>query len=158
MTWLLRTATAADIDGIMALETSIFESDAWSTENMTDEVTGDHRYYLVAVTEAGVIEGYAGLLSPLRAPDADIQTIAVAPSARRHGLGRTLMLALINEARRRGAEQVFLEVRADNPGAQTLYTSLGFDRIGVRAGYYQPDNVDAIIMRLRVPDTEVTPA
>ena len=80
--------------------------------------------------------------------EAEIQTIAVAPSARRHGLGRTLMETLLAEARVRGARQVFLEVRADNPHARALYDSLGFDQIGVRKKYYQPDGVDAEVMRL----------
>jgi ribosomal protein S18 acetylase RimI-like enzyme len=66
------------------------------------------------------------------------------------------MLALIGEARNRGAGEVFLEVRADNPGAQTLYRTLGFEEIGVRPHYYQPDGVDAIVMRLTVPTPETT--
>jgi len=49
---------------------------------------------------------------------------------------------------------VFLEVRADNPGARSLYETLGFAEIAVRPKYYQPDGVDAVIMRLAVPPTE----
>ena len=66
------------------------------------------------------------------------------------------MLALIAETRRRGARELFLEVRADNPGAQTLYRELGFEEIGVRPRYYQPDGVDAIVMRLAVQNPETT--
>jgi N6-L-threonylcarbamoyladenine synthase/ribosomal-protein-alanine N-acetyltransferase len=66
------------------------------------------------------------------------------------------MLALIGEARKRGAREVFLEVRADNPGAQQLYRELGFEEIGVRPQYYQPDGVDAVVMRLAVPTPETT--
>ncbi len=58
------------------------------------------------------------------------------------------MAALLEEARRRQASEVFLEVRADNPQAQALYVSLGFEQIAVRSRYYQPDGVDAHIMRL----------
>jgi ribosomal protein S18 acetylase RimI-like enzyme len=61
------------------------------------------------------------------------------------------MLRMIEEAHDRGATELFLEVRADNPGAQSLYESLGFERIAVRPHYYQPDGVDAIIMRLVIP-------
>ena len=43
------------------------------------------------------------------------------------------------------------EVRADNPGARHLYDSLGFVELGVRPGYYKPDNVDAVVMRLAIP-------
>lgn len=156
----LRRAAAADVPAIMELERSIFENDAWSERSMRSEVAGEHGYYLVAFEPESPdrIDGYAGLLAPRGGGEGDIQTIAVAPHARRRGLGRRLMLALIAEARRRGAREVFLEVRADNPGAQTLYRDLGFEEIGVRPKYYQPDGVDAIVMRLAVPSPETTVA
>lgn len=154
----LRRAQADDVPAIMELERSIFITDAWSERSMLSEVTGEHGYYLVAFEPETPdrIDGYAGLLAPRGGAEGDIQTIAVAPHARRRGLGRTLMLALIAETRRRGARELFLEVRADNPGAQTLYRELGFEEIGVRPRYYQPDGVDAIVMRLAVPNPETT--
>ena len=91
--------------------------------------------------------GYAGLLCPPGSGDGDIQTIAVSPEMRGQGLGREMMTELLAEAERRAATRVFLEVRADNAVAQALYHDLGFIPVGVRAGYYQPDDVDAIMMR-----------
>ena len=156
----LRRATLDDLDAIMRLETSTFASDAWSRGTMRAELGSRHGYYLVAEGAGGddaaashpdaPLLGYAGLLAPLGSGQADIQTIAVAPGARRHGLGRALMVALLDEARRREAREVFLEVRADNPTAQALYDSLGFEQIAVRPQYYQPDGVDAHIMRLEL--------
>lgn len=142
----------------MAIERTTFVTDAWSEESMRSEVRGQHTYYLVAFEpeHPDRLDGYAGLLAPRGAAEGDIQTIAVAPHARRQGLGRTLMQALIGEARKRGAGEVFLEVRADNPGAQALYGELGFEEIGVRPHYYQPDDVDAIVMRLAVLTPETT--
>jgi ribosomal-protein-alanine acetyltransferase len=158
--WQLRRAARDDVAAIMELERATFTTDAWSERSMRSEVGSEHTYYLVAFEPEHPerIDGYAGLLAPDGAAEGDIQTIAVAPDARRHGLGRTLMLALVGEARKRGAREVFLEVRADNPGAQTLYRSLGFEQIGVRPRYYQPDDVDAIVMRLTVPTPETTTA
>jgi [ribosomal protein S18]-alanine N-acetyltransferase len=148
----LRPATMADLDAIMGIETSVFRNDAWSRRTMRAELDGPHAYYLVAedaaATGVGGIVGYAGLFAPEGAREADIQTIAVAPTARRRGIGRALMAHLIGESRGRGARQLFLEVRADNPSAQTLYGSLGFEQIAVREKYYQPDGVDAFVMRL----------
>ena len=154
----LRRANPDDVPAIMELERSIFLTDAWSERSMLSEVTGEHGYYLVAFEPETPerIDAYAGLLAPRGGGDGDTQTIAVAPRARRRGLGRTLMLAMTAEARRRGAREVFLEVRADNPGAQTLYQRLGFEEIGVRPKYYQPDGVDAVVMRLTVPTPETT--
>jgi ribosomal-protein-alanine N-acetyltransferase len=154
MSWQLRRATVADLDAIMELETSTFGADAWSNETMLRDLKSQHCYYLVADRDGfpGLIDGYAGLVTPAGAHEGDIQTIAVAPTARRAGLGRALMNALIGEARKRGAREVFLEVRADNPYAQHLYETLGFEQIAVRVAYYQPDGVDANVMRLVVPE------
>ncbi len=150
--WQFRRAAEADVAAIMVLERATFVNDAWSERSMRHEVTNEHCYYLVAFHPGSPheIEGYAGLLAPAGSTDGDIQTIAVAPGARRQGLGRALMLTLLGEARRRGVTAVFLEVRADNPAAQSLYRGLGFEDIGVRPHYYQPDNVDAIVMRVEV--------
>jgi ribosomal-protein-alanine acetyltransferase len=160
MTWQLRHALPGDVDAIMALETSIFENDAWSPAMMARDVADPGCYYLVAFPPGHPdrIGAYAGLLAPKGAAEADIQTIAVAETARGHGLGRTLMQTLIGEARKRGAREVFLEVRADNPTAHRLYRRLGFDDVGVRRGSYQPDNVDAIVMRLHIPAPTLGPA
>jgi ribosomal-protein-alanine acetyltransferase len=160
MAWQLRRAGVDDLDAIMAIEHGVFGTDAWSSESMLGELASVHSYYLVAfeVGSPDRIDGYAGLLAPRRAQQADIQSVAVVESARRRGLGRTLVRALVAEARDRGAREVFLEVRADNPGAESLYDSLGFERIAVRKGYYQPDNVDATVMRLTVAEPRLAPA
>lgn len=160
MTWQLRRATPADLDAIMAIEERVFENDAWSRDIMAAELGDRHGHYLVAVRvdDPSDLVGYAGLRSPRGEPQADIQTIAVAEHARRQGLGRVLLQSLIAEARDRGAAELFLEVRADNPGAQSLYGMLGFEPIAVRPQYYQPDGVDAIVMRLEIPRPEVTVA
>ncbi|HXH33455.1 MAG TPA: ribosomal protein S18-alanine N-acetyltransferase [Plantibacter sp.] len=158
MTWLLRRAGAADVDAIMSMERTVFVNDAWSTDMMRSELESPHGYYLVAtdadsdgsIDDPSELAGYAGLFAPSRSDDADIQTIAVAERARGRGLGRLLMQSLIEQARQQDTAQVFLEVRADNPVAITLYRSLGFEELGVRPGYYQPDDVDAIVMRLTV--------
>jgi ribosomal-protein-alanine acetyltransferase len=155
VTWVLRRATAGDLDAIMAIENATFTDDAWSPATMAAELAGEHGHYLVAVGEDGAIDAYAGLLAPEGGGQADIQTIAVVDRARRQGLGRTLVTALIDEARRRGATEVFLEVRADNPGARALYEGLGFAEIAIRPRYYR-HGIDAVIMRLRVAQPEVS--
>ncbi|CAN5241893.1 ribosomal protein S18-alanine N-acetyltransferase [soil metagenome] len=153
MSWQLRTATPDDLGAIMAIETAVFPEDAWSPVTMLAELRDRNGYYLVAFPpgDPGRIDAYAGLRAPRRQPQADIQTIAVVEDARRNGLGRVLMLRLIEEARERGATELFLEVRADNPGAQTLYETLGFEQIAVRPKYYG-GVVDAVIMRLTIPE------
>lgn len=146
----LRDAEIHDLDAIWAIESAVFGAEAWSREMMREELTAEHRRYLALVDAAGAVRGYAGLLAV--GAEGDIQTIAVAPEARGGGNGRRLMDALLDEAVRCGVRSVFLEVRADNPVAQSLYRSLGFDEIGVRPRYYQPDDVDAVVMKLEMKD------
>lgn len=136
----------------MQIENGAFASDAWSGQSMLSDLLNPQCHYLVADRPgaAGDIDGYAGLFAPVGAHEGDIQTIAVSPSARGGGLGRQLMKALIAEAGRRGAGELFLEVRADKPVPKRLYESLGFEEIAVRVAYYQPDLVDAVVMRLAV--------
>lgn len=142
---VLREATAADLDAIWAIESAVFGTEAWSLELMRDELTAPHRRYLVLVDAASDVRGYGGLLAV--GAEGDIQTIAVVPELRGQGWGRRLMKALMGEGRACGVRELFLEVRADNPVARSLYESLGFEAIAVRPRYYQPDNIDAVVMR-----------
>jgi N6-L-threonylcarbamoyladenine synthase len=151
---LFRTAEVADLPALMHLETTTFVSDAWSADAMRGELTAQHGWYVVAVdTDGGGILGYAGLSCPRGAHAADVQTIAVADGSRGRGIGRALLTRLVAEAHSRGAREVLLEVRADNPVAQSLYSSLGFEAIAVRPHYYQPDDVDAVVMRVALAAT-----
>ncbi len=145
--WRLRAATLADLDAIDAIERVTLPTDAWSREAIASELSGPHGHYLAAVDEQGEIIGYAGLLAPRGSGQGDIQTIAVAESHRRQGVGAALLDALLAEADARDARELFLEVRADNPNAEALYATRGFERIAIRPNYYQPDGVDAIIMK-----------
>ncbi len=143
----LRTATADDLAAIMDLERTSFPTDAWSEAMMREELVSPHGRYLVDV-EAGRLLGYGGVRAVAGAADADIQTIAIAEASRGRGRGRALLRALLQAARERGAREVFLEVRDDNPTAAAMYASEGFVEIARRPRYYQPDDVDAVVMKL----------
>lgn len=146
----IREAGPADLADILALERASFPTDAWSEAMMHEELASPHGWYILD-EEAGRLVGYAGLRAPKGAHDADVQTIAIAGAARGRGRGRALLIRLLAEADRRRVRDVFLEVRADNPIAQALYASEGFVEVGLRPRYYQPDDVDAVVMRLDVP-------
>ncbi len=143
---LIREATKEDLAGIMLIEQSCFINDAWSEEVMLSELTAPHTFYVVAV-EGDEIIGFAGLSKLGQSKQADIQTIATASTKRGKGIGRAMMQALTAKASELGAEEIFLEVRADNQVAQKLYEVFGFKRIGIRKKYYQPDGVDAFVMQ-----------
>ena len=146
----VRAAVAGDLAGIMAIERASFAGDAWSEAMMAAELASPHNHYVVDA-EAGRIVGYAGLRAPRGGTDADIQTIALDASARGRGRGRGLLESLLTAAAERNVREVFLDVRADNPIAQSLYASEGFIEIGRRPNYYPDGPTDAIVMRLDVP-------
>ncbi|MDQ1204406.1 ribosomal protein S18-alanine N-acetyltransferase [Microbacterium sp. SORGH_AS_0862] len=147
---MIRPATPADLDAIMRLERASFPTDAWSEAMMREELASPHGHY-VALEHGGRLVGYAGLRAPEGARDGDIQTIALDASSRGRGFGRALLRTLLSKAHERRVREVFLEVRDDNPVARGLYASEGFVEAGRRPRYYQPDDVDAIVMRVDVP-------
>ncbi len=84
------------------------------------------------------------------ADEAEILTLAVAPSARRCGIGRALIQEFHDKAKARAACEVFLEVAHDNDAAVQLYLAAGYQQAGLRAGYYRNSDghaVDALILR-----------
>lgn len=146
----LRDMTAADVPAVEVLERRLFPVDAWPLQMFFDEIAQtDTRRYVVAEA-GGEIVAYAGLMCI--EPIADVQTIAVVPEFEGKGIGSAILTELIDEARRRRAEDVLLEVRADNPRAQQLYLRFGFEQIHVRPRYYR-DGTDALIMRLQLKES-----
>lgn len=133
------------IDQVLPIEADLFGAEQWSAAMFWNELANGH-FYLVATDDDGSVLGYAGLaVSP---PDeAWVQNVAVCRDAQRRGIGRLLLEALLAEAARRGARSTLLEVAADNAPAQRLYAGYGFEPIGVRRGYYQPSNTDALVMQ-----------
>jgi ribosomal-protein-alanine N-acetyltransferase len=149
MTVVIRESTLLDAEAIDRAEGEIFGTDAWSPDTVRAELSNPLSWYILA-EEDGVLAGYGGLRSAPPGGQGDIQTLAVTEKHRRKGLGGRLLDALLDRAKEDRLEEVFLEVRADNHPAQTLYLSRGFREIARRPGYYQPDGVDALVMALNV--------
>ena len=132
------------IGAVMEIEDELFGAEQWSPAMFWSELAAGH-HYLVAIDADDVVLGYAGLA--VNPPDETwIQNVGVRRSAQRRGIGRLLVEALLAEAERRGVRKVLLEVAVDNGPAQRLYAQYGFEGIGVRKGYYQPSNTDALVM------------
>jgi ribosomal-protein-alanine N-acetyltransferase len=140
-----------DLEEVGLIEPAAFGArEAWSREQLWAELAGvpGRRCYLVVRDEdGGPVRGYAGAV--VGGDVADVVTLAVHPQARRRGLGAALLRALLDAATQRGAHELALEVRADNTAARTLYARSGFERIGLRRGYY-PDGTDGLVLRRRL--------
>ena len=89
--------------------------------------------------------GYVGSQSVLG--EADMMNLAVDPVYRRQGVGKSLVLTLIDNLNVKDVKCLTLEVRASNEQAIALYEQLGFDRIGLRPKYYSNPKEDALILR-----------
>ncbi len=90
--------------------------------------------------------GLGFILARVAADEAEVLTIAVAPEARRQGLGGRLLAAAMAGAVARGAASMFLEVADRNAPARALYEAAGFTGVGLRKRYY-PDGADALVLR-----------
>ncbi|MEU4088414.1 ribosomal protein S18-alanine N-acetyltransferase [Streptomyces aureus] len=146
-----------DIDPVLELEKELFPVDAWSRGMFWSELAHARgpeatRRYLVAA-EGDRLVGYAGLAAS--GDLGDVQTIAVRQDQWGTGLGGRLLTELLRAATDFDCAEVMLECRVDNVRAQKLYERFGFEPIGFRRGYYQPGNVDALVMRLQDPSTSV---
>jgi ribosomal-protein-alanine N-acetyltransferase len=88
------------------------------------------------------------------AGEAHLLNLCVSERLRGRGVGRQMLLLLIERARQGGTEAVFLEVRPSNPHAIALYQSVGFVQIGLRPGYYQAEGgrEDALVLKLDLTD------
>ena len=132
-----------DLDEVLAIERQVYPT-PWSRNVFLSELAyRRERSYSVALLD-GRVAGYSGVMYVLE--DAHITNIAVDPALQRRHVASALMYSLVHEALSAGARNLTLEVRVSNHGAQRLYQSFGFMPVGVRKGYYQESNEDAIIM------------
>ena len=142
----MRAMTLADVDAVLGIEQSVqaYPSYPWTRGNFMDALNSG---YLCCVDEAdGEIRGYAVLMPVLE--EAELLTIGVSTAQQRKGLGRAMLRAMLEDARKNKMHRVYLEVRPSNTAAIALYRSAGFAEIGVRRGYYQNANgrEDALMM------------
>jgi [ribosomal protein S18]-alanine N-acetyltransferase len=148
---VLRELEWTDLEALAELEVALFADDAWSVQTWWAELAGRPRRDYVVAVDDGRILGYGGI--DLSGDVADLMTIATAPEAQGRGMGRRLLDELVRRAGRSGAQALLLEVRADNEAAKRLYGTSGFEVISVRRRYYQPGDIDALVMRKHIGGT-----
>ena len=132
---------------VAALEKLCFP-DPWSERSVASELDNPLSLWLVA-TEGERVLGYVGSQSVL--DEADMMNVAVHPDARRRGLARSLVEALIEQLKDREVRMLTLEVRASNEPAKALYETMGFTQVGRRKNYYLAPREDALILRKEWP-------
>ena len=145
MTALIRRMALADVPAVHQIDVLSFT------------LPWPERSFLFELTENQVSRGWvaevdgriaAMLMIWFIVDEAHIATIAVHPDFRRQGIGEQILLHALRAAHNEGAQRAFLEVRAGNTAAQTMYKKYGFEMVGVRKGYYKDNNEDAFLMNL----------
>jgi ribosomal-protein-alanine N-acetyltransferase len=140
----VRAAAEADLAAIHAIERLSF-GDPWSLEGFRDLLEHPRAKMEVAIGADAEVLGYA--VAWYVADESEIANIAVAPAARRNGVGALLLDRILRAAAAFGAKTVFLEVRESNEGARKLYEARDFAIAGRRVKYYRTPDEDALIMR-----------
>jgi len=142
----LRPLREHDLLQVSRIEREAY-SDPWPLDSFRDCLEFGHSCWVLA--GQGVVQAY-GIMS-IELDSAHVLNLCVSSRFRRQGMGRSMLNHLVQAARTRDVESIFLEVRASNLAAIHLYRSAGFVEIGVRKGYYPSRNgrEDALIFVLR---------
>jgi ribosomal-protein-alanine N-acetyltransferase len=143
----VRAATDDDLAAIHAIECASF-GDPWALEGFRDLLDHPRAKVEVAVDANDGVLGYA--IAWYVADESEIANIAVAPAARRRGVGALLLDRILRAAAEFGAQSVFLEVRESNEEARKLYEARKFEIAGKRTKYYRKPDEDALIMRRKL--------
>ncbi|MFC0676901.1 ribosomal protein S18-alanine N-acetyltransferase [Lysobacter korlensis] len=143
----LRPMREDDLDAVYEIEIRAYPF-PWTAGIFRDCLRADYPSWVLL--EDDRVIGY--FLLSLAADEAHVLNVCVAPERQGRGHGRRLLRSILQLARGRGAQRVFLEVRPTNHGAIALYDSEGFNEIGRRPRYYPAANgrEDALVMAIEL--------
>jgi [ribosomal protein S18]-alanine N-acetyltransferase len=149
--WIRRMGEA-DLDRVVEIGESLPEAPQWPASAYGAAINPLHRPRKIALVAVDpVSDALAGfLVAGLVAPEAELETIAVAAEAQRRGAGGLLLRALVEELRAERVTELILEVRASNRTALGFYRAQGFKETGRRPRYYADPEEDAVLMGLNL--------
>ena len=142
MDWRITDAEEWMLPQLEELEKLCF-SLPWTIEQLRSQLPDEHHIFLTAL-EGEHLLGYVGMIYVL--DEGYISNVAVAPEARRKGIGDALIEELMRRAELLGLAFVTLEVRQSNAPAASLYEKHGFTTVGKRKNYYDLPREDAVLM------------
>ena len=132
------------LDDVIVIEEKAYGEHHWSKESFFNELNNNLARYFCAFNSEGQLVGYCGCWQIME--EAHITNIAVSPDFRRKSVGEALLVAILKSCYLEKIKYLTLEVRVSNEPAIKLYEKYGFKSLGVRKGYYQDNNEDALIM------------
>jgi ribosomal-protein-alanine N-acetyltransferase len=143
---LIRPAVSADLFSLMTLEKHAATAAHWPADRYEALFHDANSNRIALVIEEEQMQGF--VIASAVGVEWEIENIAIAGQARRRGLGTRLLGELLDKARARRAESVFLEVRESNRAARALYEKWAFVESGRRKKYYKDPLEDAVVYRL----------
>ena len=148
----LSLMTEHDLLEVVEIEESCGLS-RWGWEGYHTELLSEEAALMIVARPLAAERNWGGepqlagfIVARLAADEMHVNNVAVREAYRRRGLGGALLSAALEQGRARGARKAFLEVRADNAAAQSLYARHGFEVVGRRANYYSQPVEDALVM------------
>ncbi len=135
----LREGDARDLNAVEAIMADAFDprwGEAW-TRNQVIGILAIPGVWLTIAEQAGSAVGFALTRSVI--DEAELLLLAVAPSARRRGVGAALLRGVVADCSDRKITTLHLEVREGNDAIK-LYKNAGFTKIGERRDYYRGAN------------------
>ncbi|GLK87385.1 peptidase C39 family protein [Pseudomonas turukhanskensis] len=156
MEYVFRFANPGDLAGLIELESQCFSHDRLSARSFQWMLSRAHACLLVAEA-GGTLRGYALLLFHRGTSLARLYSLAIAPSARGHGVGALLLASAEKQALAHDCAYVRLEVRTDNRAAIALYERSGYRQFAVLNDYYQ-DHGNALRLEKRIAQHRATGA
>lgn len=139
----VRPMAPGDLTEVLEIERESFPT-PWSERTFRNLMRRANARLSVAESAEGGVLGYA--IAWFAGDEAELGDLAVRPDARRRGVGRALLEAVLGDARQKGIRSVFLEVRESNDPAKRLYERAGFETVGRRTGYYAHPVEDALVL------------
>lgn len=145
----IREMREEDLEQVICIEHEIFLF-PWSIGNFSDSIKSGYHCRVLVQPGTDVVMGYGILM--IGPDEAHVLTLGIGFSWQNQGLGRKMLLHLIELSRKYQAKFVLLDVRESNIGAANLYRRLGFQQIAVRKGYYPAmcEREDALVMKLEL--------
>lgn len=132
-----------DIPEVTEIEARVF-SMPWSEQGFADALKQDTIF--VTAKQDGQVVGYCGMYCSFE--EGEITNVAVLPEAQNHGIGKKIISALLRASQEKKISRIVLEVRVSNTPAIRLYEGFGFQKAGIRKGFYEKPREDAAIMIL----------
>lgn len=140
----IRPMEKSQIDDVLKIEEQAYGEHHWSKDSFYGELSNNLAHYYCAFNEKDELVGYAGSWRVI--DEAHITTIAVSNDVRRKKIGEALLNRVLEDCYKNEIKYITLEVRVSNTPAIKLYEKYGFKSLGLRKGYYQNNNEDALIM------------